>query len=123
MRQCVTACFLIGIPLFFATDNLTTIYLASVLLGIGRSGGVIFWSLWVSAITPRDRVNEYMGANAAIMGLRDALAPIFGYFLLEFTGPFIVGVVAFILLTLSMFGFERLCRSCAYVQRISIIEK
>ncbi|MDR0418469.1 MAG: MFS transporter [Puniceicoccales bacterium] len=123
MRQCVTICFLIGIPLFFATDNLTTIYLASVLLGIGRSGGVIFWSLWISAIAPRDRVNEYMGANAAIMGLRDALSPILGYFLLEFAGPFVVGVVAFILLTFSMFGFERLCRSYAYMRRISIIGK
>jgi MFS family permease len=123
MRQCVTACFLVGIPLFFATDNLATICLASVLLGIGRSGGVIFWSLWISAIVPRDKVDEYMGVNAAIIGLRDALAPFFGYFLLESTGPFIVGVTAFILLAVSMLGFERLCRSRAYMRRISIIEK
>jgi MFS family permease len=75
MRQCATACFLVGIPLFFATDNLATIYLASVLFGIGRSGGVIFWSLWTSAIAPRERVDEYMGQMRQSLGCATPLHP------------------------------------------------
>ncbi|MDR1590932.1 MAG: MFS transporter [Puniceicoccales bacterium] len=122
MRQCVTVCFLIGIPLFFATDNINTIYLASILLGIGRSGGVIFWSLWVSGIAPRKKISEYMSANTAVMGLRDALAPLFGYILLECAGPWTVGLTAFILLTISLLGFESLQRHPAYTKRISDIK-
>jgi MFS family permease len=118
MRQCVTACFLVGIPLFFATDNIGMIYLASILLGIGRSGGVIFWSLWVSDIAPANKISEYMSANTAIIGLRDAAAPILGYILLEHTNPFTVGVVAFSLLAISLIGFEYLCRHPIYTKRI-----
>ncbi|MDR3317298.1 MAG: MFS transporter [Puniceicoccales bacterium] len=123
MRQCVTACFLVGLPLFFATDNLSMIYLASILLGIGRSGGVIFWSLWVGEIAPKEKVTEYMSANAAIMGLRDALAPIIGYFLLTYTGPLVVGIIAFVLLALSMLGFESIYRHPSYTQRMIKIKK
>jgi MFS family permease len=123
MRQCVTVCFLIGIPLFFATHDLCTICLASVLLGIGRSGGVIFWSLWVSDIAPRGKVSAYMSANTAIMGLRDALAPLLGYVLLEHLGPWPVGVMAFVLLVFSLLGFEYLHRHSALPQRISISKK
>ncbi|MDR1434957.1 MAG: MFS transporter [Puniceicoccales bacterium] len=123
MRQCVTICFLIGIPLFFATDNLTMIYLASALLGIGASGGVIFWSLWVIGIAPRDKTSEYMSANVAIMGLRDALAPILGYYLLYYTSPFTVGVISFLLLVISVVGFEYISRQPAYGERISEILK
>jgi MFS family permease len=110
MRQCVTACFLVGIPLFFATDNINMIYLASILLGIGRSGGVIFWSLWVSNVAPRDKIGAYMSANTAVMGLRDALAPLLGYILLEYAGPWTVGITAFILLVIALLGFEYLYR-------------
>ncbi|MDR1907184.1 MAG: MFS transporter [Puniceicoccales bacterium] len=123
MRQCVTVCFLVGIPLFFATDNINMIYLASILLGIGRSGGVIFWSLWISAIAPMDKISEYMGANTAVMGLRDALAPILGCVLLEYTGPWGVGITAFVLLVISLIGFEYLCRHPAYGQRILAMKK
>ncbi|MDR2200745.1 MAG: MFS transporter [Puniceicoccales bacterium] len=119
MRQCVTACFLVGIPLFFATDNIHMIYLASILLGIGRGGGVIFWSLWVSNIAPKEKVSEYMSANTAIIGLRDALAPIIGYYLLQYTSPLTVGVVAFLLLLISLLGFEYIGRLPSYGQRIA----
>jgi MFS family permease len=123
MRQCVTICFLIGIPLFFATHNFCMICLASVLLGIGRSGGVIFWSLWVSDIAPREKVSEYMSANTAIMGLRDALAPLLGYVLLERLGPWTVGVIAFVLLAFSLLGFEYLQRPLALRKCILDFEK
>jgi predicted MFS family arabinose efflux permease len=123
MRQCVTLCFLVGIPLFFATDNISTIYLASILLGIGRSGGVIFWSLWVSGIAPRKRVSDYMSANTAVMGLRDALAPLLGYILLECCGPWTVGLTAFLLLAISLFGFEYIHRHPTYIKRILAIKK
>jgi MFS family permease len=118
MRQCITACFLVGIPLFFATDNLTMIYLSGVLLGIGASGGVIFWSLWVIDVAPRDKVSEYMSADAAIIGLRDALAPLLGHYLLVCMGPLAVGVISFLLLVISMIGFEYISRQPAYGERI-----
>ncbi|MDR2372319.1 MAG: MFS transporter [Puniceicoccales bacterium] len=123
MRQCVTICLLIGIPLFFATHDLRMICLASVLLGIGRSGGVIFWSLWVSDIAPREKVGEYMSANTAVMGLRDALAPLLGYVLLEYLGPWAVGVTAFVLLVFSLIGFEYLQRPLALRKCILDFEK
>jgi predicted MFS family arabinose efflux permease len=113
MRQCVTVCFVIGIPLFFATHNFCLICLASVLLGIGRSRDVIFLSLWVSNIPPRKKISEYMSANTAVMELRDALAPLLGYLSLEHLGPWTVGAMAFILLVFSPFGFEYLQRHLA----------
>ncbi|MDR0590372.1 MAG: MFS transporter [Puniceicoccales bacterium] len=119
MRQCVTACFLVGIPLFFATDDINMIYLASILLGIGRSGGVIFWSLWVANVAPKRELGEYMSVNAAVMGFRDALAPIFGYFLLIYGGPVVVGVAAFLLLMFSMLGFEYIHGRPAYRERMA----
>jgi MFS family permease len=119
MRQCVTACFLIGIPFFLATHNIHMIYWASILLGIGRSGGVILWSLWVSNVTPRDKVSEYMGINTAVLGLRDAFAPLLGYVLLEHRGPWTVSGMAFVLLIISILGFESLSRHPASTARIS----
>ncbi|MDR1302996.1 MAG: MFS transporter [Puniceicoccales bacterium] len=119
MRQCVTACFLVGIPLFFATDDINMIYLASILLGIGRSGGVIFWSLWVAGVAPRRELGEYMSVNTAVMGLRDALTPILGYFLMIYAGPMAVGVTAFLLLVLSMLGFEFIHGRSAYRERMA----
>jgi MFS family permease len=119
MRQCVTACFLVGIPLFFATDDIGMIFLASILLGIGRSGGVIFWSLWVADVAPGRGLGEYMSVNTAVMGLRDALAPVLGYFLLIYGGPVVVGVTAFLLLMLSMLGFEYLHGHSVYRERLA----
>jgi hypothetical protein len=58
MGQCVTVCFLIGIPLFFATHNVCVVCLASVLWGIGQSGGVIFWSFWINNIAPREKASK-----------------------------------------------------------------
>ncbi|MDR2806898.1 MAG: MFS transporter [Puniceicoccales bacterium] len=123
MRQWVTLCFLIGIPLFFATHELSVISLASILLGIGRSGGMVFWSLWVTDIVPSRRVSAYMSANTAVMGLRDALAPALGYALLHYTSPWTVGVVAFALLVISLLGFEYLCRHSAYEKRMADMER
>jgi hypothetical protein len=118
LRQCVTACFLIGLPLFFATDNIRMIYLASILLGIGRSGGVIFWSLWIADVAPKKELSEYMSVNAAVMGLRDALAPVLGYFLLTYAGPLAVGVTSFLLLVISALGFEALYGDFRERQRV-----
>jgi MFS family permease len=123
VRQSITACFLVGVPLFFATDNLHVITLASIILGIGRGGGATFWSLWVSRIAPAEKVSEYMSADTAIIGLRDGLAPLIGYALLCHTNPLTVGIVAFILLLISLLGFEGIRRHPSYQRRIAEIGK
>jgi hypothetical protein len=54
-----------------------------------------------------------MSANTAVMGLHDALAPLLGYLLLKHLSPWTVGATVFILLVVSLFGFEYLQRHLA----------
>ena len=105
-RQMVTLYFLMGIPLFFVSHNILVITIVGVFLGIGSGGGGIIWSLWVSKIAPKERLNEYMSADTAVIGLRDSLAPSLGYILLSSTSHQFVGILGFLLLLIALFGFH-----------------
>ena len=84
MKIMVNTAFLVSIPLFFFSSNFWNLALASAILGIGYSGHLMAWQLWVTKIAPSpDQVGAYVSLDVAIMGFRDACAALFGYWLLS----------------------------------------
>ena len=68
----------------------------------------IAWSLWVTKLAPDGMEARYMGAHVALTGLRGALAPFLGYWLLGILGYEGVAWFSVALVTFSTFLFYRL---------------
>ena len=73
--------FALSVILFFISDNILLITIASACYGIALGGGKIFWNLWVTKITSQEKVSSYMSVHMALTGLRGSIAPssVIGY--------------------------------------------
>ena len=67
--------FLLSVILFFLSDNLILISIASACHGIALGGGKIFWNLWVTKIASPKKVSSYMSVHMALTGIRGSFAP------------------------------------------------
>lgn len=72
-----------AILLFFIADSLWLKGLGMFLHGIALGGGNIAWSLWVTKFAPSRRVTEYMTVHTFLTGLRGAIAPFMGLYLVR----------------------------------------
>ncbi|MGC6455277.1 MAG: MFS transporter [Coraliomargaritaceae bacterium] len=106
-RILVNGFFIVGILLYFTSDSLPWIYLGSVFVGLGMSGGSLSWNLWVTKIAPFDKVATYMSVHSTLTGVRGILAPLIGYILLWMVSP--IGLasvcVCMILVSTLMYSF------------------
>lgn len=105
LRNCINACFLSSILLFFTTTNLMLITLASIIFGIGVGGGTLVWNLWVTKMAPANRVQAYMSVHTWTTGVRGLIAPFIGFSLLTVISPTAIGILSAVLICLSMLLF------------------
>ena len=93
---------------YFHAESLVGVSIGAALAGVGVGGSKIAWSLWVTKLASDGMEARYMGAHVALTGLRGALAPFIGYWLLGILGYQGVAWFSVALVTLSTFLFYRL---------------
>ncbi|MEX2382128.1 MAG: MFS transporter [Opitutales bacterium] len=108
VRTLLNSCFFIGILLFFNSESLFMLGVASAIFGLGMAGGNIAWSLWVTKIAPDDKVATYMSIHTFTTGLRGVVAPFLGFFLLAIYPPELVAWLAALLIGLSIMSLSRI---------------
>lgn len=97
--------FVFGFWIFFNSIQLKYIILSEILIGIGHGGGLLLWCLWITKIVPVKQYSAYMGANTAVVGMRNILAPFIGYAILESGCSFAaLGKIASSIIFLSIIG-------------------
>ncbi|MCH8474094.1 MAG: MFS transporter [Opitutales bacterium] len=104
VRTILNSFFLVSILLFFFTDDLWVMGLASGLFGIAMGGGGIAWNLWVTKIAPEEKTSAYMSIHVFFTGIRGVLAPFLGFYLLTFLSPQTVSLVAAFFISISIFS-------------------
>lgn len=105
LRNCINACFLTSILLFFTTTHLYLIGLAAIFFGIAVGGGTLVWNLWVTKLAPADKVQAYMSVHTWTTGVRGLIAPFIGFYLLTVISPTVISLIASALICLSMLLF------------------
>ena len=105
MKIMVNLAFLISIPMFFFCTNFWALAISSAILGIGHSGSLMAWQLWVTKIAPVDKLSAYVSLDVAIMGFRDAIAAALGYSLLSNVSLHALSIASVVLILTSITGF------------------
>ncbi|MDR0740463.1 MAG: MFS transporter [Puniceicoccales bacterium] len=113
MKILINCCYLISIPMFFFTESFSLLALSSIILGLGYTGHLTAWQLWVMKIAPStEKLGAYVSINMIVMGLRDTLSAGLGYYLLEKSiSLHTVCIIATILVAISTFGFVFLIKN------------
>ncbi len=93
---------------YFHSESFIGVSIGATLAGVGVGGSKIAWSLWVTKLAPRGMEARYMGTHVALTGLRGALAPFLGYWLLGILGYEGVAWFSVGLVSLSTLLFSRL---------------
>ncbi len=93
---------------YFHAEDILGVCIGAALAGVGVGGSKIAWSLWVTKLAPSGMEARYMGAHVALTGLRGAIAPFLGYWLLGMLGYQGVAWFSAALVTLSTMLFLRL---------------
>jgi len=93
LRIVLVLMILVSIVLYYNTTSLPVLFLATVLLAAAHGGGAITWALWVTKFSPPHETARYMSVHTFFTGVRGAIAPFAGYFLVEHLG--IRGTAAF----------------------------
>ena len=105
-RNLLNAFFFLSVLLFFISDHIILIALASACQGIAIGGGKIFWNLWVTKIAKPEKVSSYMSIHMALTGVRGSVAPFIGYWILNQSSPQVVAYIGAVLIAISMILFE-----------------
>jgi MFS family permease len=79
MRMTLNVGFAVGIISFFASDTTLGFVLAAVTFGIATAGGDVAWTLWVTKVSPPERVADYMSVHTFFTGVRGLCAPLIGF--------------------------------------------
>ncbi len=102
IRSSLNICFLAAILLFFNSQSLIMLGIASAIFGIGAAGGNIAWNLWVTKLAPEGKAAEYMGVHTFTTGIRGILAPFLGFYLLAIYPAEAVAWIAAVLIGISV---------------------
>ncbi|OIO58979.1 MAG: hypothetical protein COZ46_05480 [Verrucomicrobia bacterium CG_4_10_14_3_um_filter_43_23] len=94
-------CFIASFIMFFSTEDIYWLVVASILNGIGVAGHIVMWHLWVTKIAPKHKVAAYMTVHTSLSGFKGILAPFIGYYLLHITTPLVVSYICVALFALS----------------------
>jgi MFS family permease len=110
VRIAINLFFLVGLFIYFQTQNLIFLCLASALIGWATGGGTMAWTLWVTKIAPSGRESSYMSIHSFFTGVRGVPAPFVGYWIITTLGPSQVGWTSVILIGASSLIFLALSR-------------
>lgn len=105
VRVILNCFFFASIALYFTTTNLVLMGVAMGLLGAAFGGGRIMWTLWVTKISPPEKTSAYMSIHSGLTGVRGAIAPFLGYFLIVNAAPSMAAWIACCLLGASTIMF------------------
>jgi len=86
LRIVLVLMILVSIVIYYHTTSVPLILFATVLLAAAHGGGAIAWALWVTKFSPPHETARYMSVHTFFTGVRGAMAPFAGYFLVEHLG-------------------------------------
>ncbi|MCP5537330.1 MAG: MFS transporter [Akkermansiaceae bacterium] len=92
VRIMVNVFFFIGILIFYLGGSYFALCLGMVFHAVGRSGGNILWSLWVTRFATEENVGEYMSVHSSLTGVRGVLAPVIAFSVAGWLGPGAVAI-------------------------------
>ena len=101
VRIIINLFFIAAVLVFFLGGQVWTLYLGLALHGIGKAGGNIAWSLWVTKFAKAEHVAEYMSVHTFLTGLRGSAAPFLAFFAATAFSPQVVGVIGAGMMTIS----------------------
>ena len=83
LRIVLNALFVAAITSFFIFGGMAGFVLGGFFFGMATSGGNVAWSLWVTKVAQPEFVADYMGVHSFLTGVRGILAPLFGFYLID----------------------------------------
>jgi hypothetical protein len=83
LRIVLNAFFVAAILSFFMYGGMTGFVLGGFFFGMATSGGNVAWSLWVTKVAKPEFVADYMGVHSFLTGVRGLLAPLLGFYLID----------------------------------------
>jgi predicted MFS family arabinose efflux permease len=83
LRIVLNAFFVAAITSFFIFGGMAGFVLGGFFFGMATSGGNVAWSLWVTKVAKPEFVADYMGVHSFLTGFRGLLAPLLGFYLID----------------------------------------
>ena len=110
VRSVINVFFVAGILTFFFGTSVWLLYVGLGLHGIGKAGGNVAWSLWVTKFADSENVAEYMSVHTFLTGCRGTIAPLLAFQMASFSPRFvsIVGSLLIILATFLIYSLKPL---------------
>jgi hypothetical protein len=101
VRMILNVFFMCGVLFYFFGEGMWALCVGISLHGIGRAGGNIAWSLWVTKFAKADQVAEYMSVHTFMCGVRGVIAPFVAFPVIALLGPRVIGGAGFILIMIA----------------------
>lgn len=83
LRIILNGFFVAAISSFFLFGGMKGYILGGFFFGMATSGGNVAWSLWVTKVAKPELVADYMGVHSFLTGVRGLLAPLLGFYLID----------------------------------------
>lgn len=101
LRVIVNVFFFLGILVYFFAENTTVLCIGMALHGIGKSGGTVLWSLWITKFSPADKVGEYMSVHTFFTGIRGVISAFAAFPIAAAFGASTIGIIGATCIALS----------------------
>ncbi len=86
LRIVMTGLMLAFLLVFFHAKSLPMFMVGSALQGCAFGGGIIAWTLWVTKFAPKELTTQFMAVHTFSTGIRGAIVPLLGYWLVGWVG-------------------------------------
>ncbi|HAR66076.1 MAG TPA: hypothetical protein DCR55_07685 [Lentisphaeria bacterium] len=81
LRIAINCAFILSLLTYF-TGTVSGIILGTVCFGIGRGGGTVAWTLWVTKFAKEEHTAEYMAVHTFLTATRAMIGPYLAYLML-----------------------------------------